>query len=83
LSFKNLTLLVIALMAMQGVVIAAVTRANRDAFDGRPAAYYGRAVQELAKLRPAAARVIRVCWALFVVELVALWFAKQFIYGAA
>ena len=72
-NFKQIVLLTIFLMAIQTIVIAIVTRMHKDVFDKFPhATSYARAIAELAKTKPTAALVIKVCYAASIVELMLL-----------
>ena len=75
-SLKFLVLIAVGLMAAQTFIVIAVTRANHEFFPSLPATHYSQALRELAKSKPLAAFVIRLCYALSLLELLALVFAK-------
>ena len=79
-SLKALVLAVVGLMAVQTLVIIAVTRANKNVFSGQPATHYARALSELGKTQAVAALAIRICYGLFVFELLAIVVAK-YVFG--
>ena len=73
---KVLVLIAVGLMAAQTFVIIAVTKANREFLPNLPATQYSQALHELAKTKPLAALVIRLCYALSLLELLALVVVK-------
>lgn len=82
-TLKSLVLTLLPLMALQCVVIFFVTRANKEYFDRRKALEYGHALRDLAKDRPLAALTIKLCNGLYLVELLAVIFAKYVLKVAA
>lgn len=78
-SLKAFILAIVGLMVVQTFIIIGVTRANEKFFTG-PSTQYARALSELAKAKPTAALVIRICYGLFVLELLAVAVAK-YVFG--
>lgn len=75
-NIKTWALVVVSLIATQGVVVCLITRANKDIFDNRPASHYAQAVAELARKRPVAGMTIRICYGLCLIEVIGLAIAK-------
>ena len=75
-SLKTWSLIVVALIGLQMAIAYAITRANKDIFNNRPATAYAQAVAELAKRKPLAGAVFRICYALCLIEIAALAIAK-------
>ncbi len=65
---KSIVLIVIFMMVLQGIAIAIVTRLNKEYFDGRPVSEYNLAINDLSKLKPYSALIIRSCYAAFLIE---------------
>jgi hypothetical protein len=75
-NIKTWSLVVVALAGLQMSVAYAITRANSEFFNNRPASHYGKAIRDLAKHRPLAAAGIRLCYVLSFLEVLGLAVAK-------
>jgi hypothetical protein len=75
-NLKTWSLVVVALVGLQMTIAYGITRANKDIFDKHPANAYAQAIAELAGKKPLSGAVVRICYALCLVELAALAIAK-------
>ena len=66
-SSNGIAFAAIGLAAIQMLIAWLVTNANKEYFRG-PASHYGLAIKELGKHKPWAARTIRICYGLLLVE---------------
>ncbi len=76
-TLRTLTLIIVALMVMQVLVICIATVMNKQYLDRWPAREYSRAIASLAKDKPVAGWTIRLCYLACVMELLTLLAAKQ------
>jgi hypothetical protein len=75
-NIQTWSLIVVTLIALQMTVVYVITRANQDVFGNRAASHYAQAIAELAKKRPLAGAVIRICYGLCLIEVLGLAIAK-------
>lgn len=75
-SIKTLSLIVSVFIVVQMAIVYAITRANKELFDGYKAVGYFRAIDALSKIKPSSALIIRLCYGASIFEVIFMMFAK-------
>ena len=74
-NIRTLSLIVVALIALQMLIVWVITAANKDLFH-RPAVGYPKAVQDLSARNPFAGFVLKGCYLASIVEVALVAFVK-------
>ncbi|MDN8618958.1 hypothetical protein [Variovorax ginsengisoli] len=78
LEIRTVVLFIVAMLAVQMVVVMAITAMNSHVLSKFKGYEYPRAIAELAKTKPLAAGAIRLCYALALLELAVMLVWSQF-----
>lgn len=79
--FKDLAFPALLLIGIQGTLVVVLQQINKDVFSQYAGTEYSMAIKKLCEIRPWAGWTIRACWLLSGLEVMALFFLKNYYFN--